>query len=313
LRGLAALGVVFCHFGSNLSSYRFLSKVFNFGQTGVYVFFLISGFIIVYSLVKSNYRYKQFFTFLLKRSIRIDPSYFVVILLTIILFKLLVFIPSYKGNGFTFIPGQFIAHIFYVVPFTKYEFYNHVFWTLSVEFQFYLIVGMFFFLSESRIYRSIFLILFSLLSLINWPNSYYLVFNYSPIFSTGIALVTFYKNKNWINVILPICFLVLVAFKFGIAILILLIISSIVILYHDQLIKPLRFLGDISYSLYLTHTLVLIVCLGLIKRLSIDVNQHQLFWLSVEILIAIAFAYFFYRLIEKPSINLSKKYFYKKR
>ncbi|HEY4326156.1 MAG TPA: hypothetical protein VGN20_19370 [Mucilaginibacter sp.] len=31
LRGLAALGVVFCHFGSDISA------VFNFGQTGVYV------------------------------------------------------------------------------------------------------------------------------------------------------------------------------------------------------------------------------------------------------------------------------------
>ncbi len=43
LRGIAALGVVVCHYGSNISS------LLNFGQNGVFVFFLISGFVIVYS------------------------------------------------------------------------------------------------------------------------------------------------------------------------------------------------------------------------------------------------------------------------
>src|SRR5471030_3192282 len=89
LRGLAALGVVFCHYGSNLSS------IFNFGQTGVFVFFLISGFIIVYSLIKSGYQPAQFFTFLLKRSIRIDPAYYITIFLTITLFYILSLIPSF--------------------------------------------------------------------------------------------------------------------------------------------------------------------------------------------------------------------------
>ena len=50
LRGLAALAVVLCHYGSNLTPYPKLSEAFNFGQAGVHVFFLISGFIIVYSL-----------------------------------------------------------------------------------------------------------------------------------------------------------------------------------------------------------------------------------------------------------------------
>jgi peptidoglycan/LPS O-acetylase OafA/YrhL len=36
LRGLAALGVVFCHYGSSLISYPKLSSFFNFGQTGVF-------------------------------------------------------------------------------------------------------------------------------------------------------------------------------------------------------------------------------------------------------------------------------------
>ncbi len=166
LRGLAALGVVLCHYGSDLKSYPKLSKVFGFGQTGVHVFFLISGFIIVYSLIRANYKPRKFLTFLLKRSIRIDPSYIVTILLTIALFRILSFITTFKGETLSFIPGQFLAHLFYIVPFTQYPFYNHVFWTLGVEFQFYLLIGTLYFLSNNQAFKTGFLILFSLTCLI---------------------------------------------------------------------------------------------------------------------------------------------------
>jgi len=306
------LGVVFCHFGSNLISYPRLSLFFNFGQTGVFVFFLISGFIIVYSLIQSNYKSSQFFTFLLKRSIRIDPAYYIAILLTIALFKILSYIPSFNGSAIAFVPGQFIAHILYVIPFTKYPFYMHVFWTLCVEFQFYLLIGVIYFLSDSPLYKFIFLVLFSLSSLIPFSNSYYLVLNYAAIFALGISLVTLYKNRNWQNIMLPVFFLILIAFKFGIPIFILLLLCSIAVFYFTLIIKPLAFLGDISYSLYLTHTLTLIVFSGISKRLHIDLSHYKLFWLIIEVLVAALFAYIFYLLIEKPSLRLSKHIFYKK-
>jgi exopolysaccharide production protein ExoZ len=304
MRGLAALGVVFCHYGSDLSA------AFNFGQSGVYVFFLISGFIIVYSLIKSGYKPDQFFKFLFKRSIRIDPSYFVVILLTLILFKILSYIPSFKGNAIPFIPGQFVAHIFYVVPFTKYTFYNHVFWTLGVEFQFYLLIGLIYFLYDNSIYKIAFLISFCFSCLIPFSNSYYIVFSYAPLFALGISLVTFYQKRNRINIIMPIFFLIVIAVKFGVPVFILLLFTCIVILYFKLAIKPLAFLGEISYSLYLTHGITFIVFSGLLKRLSITLNPWMR--LFIEIPVAIAFAYIFYLLIEKPSQHLSKRVFYKK-
>ncbi len=313
LRGLAALGVVLCHYGSDLTAYPKLSSFLRLGQSGVFVFFLISGFIIVYSLNKSNYESKQFFKFLLKRSIRIDPSYFVVILLTIVLFKILAFLPSFKGERIVLIPGQLIAHIFYAVPFTKYPFYNHVFWTLSVEFQFYLLIGILYFLSDNRIFKFTFLVLFSLTCLIPFSNSYYLVFNYAPIFATGISLVNYYQKRNLSNIILPLLLLGLVEYKFGLPIFILLIFTSMAIPFFKVVIKPLKLLGDISYSLYLTHPLVLIVFLGLAKRLGVETANNQLLALFTEITMAILFAYLFYRIIEKPSSDLSKRFFYNKK
>lgn len=311
LRGLAALGVVLCHYGSNLDQYPELSRIFNFGQEGVHIFFLISGFIIVYSLDKAGYKPKQFFTFLLKRSIRIDPAYFVVILLTLALFKILSFVPDFRGERIPFIPGQFIAHIFYFIPFTRYPFYNHVFWTLSVEFQFYLLIGIFYFLTESYLYKLIFLIIFSLTCLIPFGNSYYLVLSYAPIFALGISLFIFYKEGKWTNVILPFVLLGLIEYKFGLDVAMLLLFSSSIIFLLKVLLKPLIFFGNISYSLYLTHSLCLIVFLGLAKKVNVNLGQNQLWWLFIEVSIAVLIAYLFYYLIERPSMILSKHFFYK--
>jgi len=312
LRGLAALGVVFCHYSSSLILYPLLSVFFSFGQSGVFVFFLISGFIIVYSLIKSNYETRQFFTFLLKRSLRIDPPYYVVILSTLVLFKILSHIPSFKGESIDFIPAQFIAHVFYVVPFTKYPFYNHVFWTLCIEFQFYVLIGVFYFLTNKWWYRVIFLLLFSLSSLIPFSNAYYVVFTYGSIFALGISLVSFYRERKWQNIIMPLYLITVIAVQFGVPIFILLFLSCVAIFYFSLIIRPLAFLGDVSYSLYLTHPIVFIVFSGIAKRLNIDLNSYQLFWLFVEISIALFFAYVFCLIIEKPSINLSKRIFYKR-
>ena len=61
-------------------------------------------------------------------------------------------------------------------------------------------------------------------------------------------------------------------------------------------IKPLTFLGDISYSLYLIHSIVLIVFLGLIKRINLNSNSDQILWLFIEVVVAILAAYLFFYL-----------------
>lgn len=314
LRGLAALGVVLCHYGSNLKDHPKLSQIFNFGQSGVQVFFLISGFIIVYSLIKAKYKSTEFFRFLLKRSIRIDPSYIATIILTIALFKILSFIPSFKGQNLHFIPGQFLAHLFYIVPFTKYPFYNHVFWTLGIEFQFYLLIGITYFLSPNQFFKTAFIILFTATCFINFSNGYYIVFTYAPFFALGISLVSLYQQpKDWVKSILPSLLLVLIAYKFGFAVFLLLSACSIAIILLRLYNRVLFYLGQISYSLYLTHSLMYIVVVGFLKKSNADLQQNQLGWLAIEVLMAIGFAHLFYRLIEKPSLSLSKKIFYKKR
>jgi exopolysaccharide production protein ExoZ len=301
LRGLAALGVVLCHYGSNVSA------IFEIGQTGVYVFFLLSGFVNVYSLEKHHYKPAYFFNFLLKRSIRIDPSYIVTIGLTILLFYLLSFVPSYRGQPFHFSFLQLLSHIIYITPFTKFPFYNHVFWTLCIEFQFYMLIGCLYFVSDKPIYKIFFILLFSLSCLIPLTNSYYVVFTYAPMFAVGIALVGFYKERTWKKAVLPAIIFLLILYKFGFFMFALLLLSSFLLLYFKLSIKVFSFLGDISYSLYLIHTLVLIVLLGCLKKLNVNTSGYQIPVLIFEVATSILIAYIFYILVEHPATKLSKR------
>jgi exopolysaccharide production protein ExoZ len=312
LRGFAAVAVMLCHYGSTLNHHPLLSSVFNKGQLGVHIFFLISGFVIAYALIVEDYHPKKFFVFLFKRLIRINPAYYAAILLTLLTFWGLQFIPSFKGSVIPFIPGQFLAHLFYYVPFSGWGFYNHVFWTLGVEFQFYLIIGLFYFISNSVWFRLSFLMLFMLTSFIPMQQSYYLIFNYAPIFAAGIALMHFYKENNKLYLLLMAISAVLICMHFNLLILILLCITTFVILFFRRgNIKILYFLGRISYSLYITHTLVLVYLLGIFKKLIPRQDGLEIVLLILEIGIAIGFASLFYWLIELPSIRLSKKIAYK--
>lgn len=311
LRGLAALAVVFCHYGSDLPKYRTLGHIFGYGQLGVHVFFMISGFVIVYALVNNNYHPEYFFRFLLKRSARIDPPYFAAIALTLITFQLLKFLPGFRGSSIPLIPGQLLAHVFYVVPFTRWEFYNHLFWTLGVEFQFYMVIGLLYFLNAGIKFRLMFLLVFSLSAFVQIQNGYYFVFNYAPIFAAGMALMHYYTEKKRLYLLSFMVSMILVYIHFDLTICLLICAAAVAVIYVDLQIRVLHFLGSISYSLYITHALVFIYTTGVLKKLGVGLDTMVLPVLFFKILAAILFACIFYWLIERPAINLSKKLAYK--
>ena len=66
--------------------------------------------------------------------------------------------------------------------------------------------------------------------------------------------------------------------------------------------KPLVFLGRVSYSLYLTHLLVLF---SLVRLFSTYVNVYLL--LAATLPISVAAAYLSYRFAELPSISLGRR------
>src|SRR5690349_17798349 len=89
LRGIAALGVIFFHFNGSLKEHshfsQFLLSALDLGHLGVQIFFVLSGFVIAYSLRQEKLSCLFVLRFFVRRSIRLDPPYWVAALAIIVL------------------------------------------------------------------------------------------------------------------------------------------------------------------------------------------------------------------------------------
>lgn len=140
LRGLAALSVVYFHLSRSAGLTD--ETIFNsgyFGAYGVQVFFAISGFVIPFGMYRSGYKPSSFARYILKRIIRIDPPYLISIAIGPIV--------GVAGMGSTFewpSVQRLLLHIGYLNVLTSNDWLSPFYWTLAIEFQYYIFVGLFF-------------------------------------------------------------------------------------------------------------------------------------------------------------------------
>lgn len=86
VRAIASLLVVVCHIELHKADYnlqRLGINVLNFGKVGVTIFFALSGFLITYLLLveKDNYKKVAFKAFYMRRLLRIWPLYFLLVII----------------------------------------------------------------------------------------------------------------------------------------------------------------------------------------------------------------------------------------
>lgn len=310
LRGIAALGVCIFHITNGNDAYlsddNFLKAVGSYGWLGVEVFFVISGFIIPYSMYKGRYTINKIKTFLGKRISRIDPPYFFIILIVIALNYLSTLSPYYRGSGFEVDLRNLIFHIGYLNGIMDEPWLSPIFWTLAIEFQFYLFIALCFplLIHSSGLIRYL-LIISILASGFIFPSSVFF-FKYSALFVIGILIFYLHAKVSTVrNLVLPIfCVLVLCYVQLGF-LPILAALGTLLMILLPIKVRFLEFLGMISYSLYLIH----IPIGGRIINLSINFVEQEFMRSLVSIgaiVFSIACAYLFFRLIEAPSIRLSK-------
>ncbi|MES2798782.1 MAG: acyltransferase [Bacteroidota bacterium] len=312
LRGLAAMMVCVFHFFNFSTVWGFLfeptdliASTTKLGVNGVFIFFVISGFVIPMSLYKAKFKIIHLHRFLFRRFVRVEIPY----LLSIVL----ILIVSYGVARlfywpFNFDPFQFLLHIVYLIPFTNYNWYNEIYWTLAIEIQFYLLIALLYLLikNDVKIIKIGALLAFGLSALL--IESHSLVFFYSPIFLLGIT--SFLIKTKQLNNIEGIALLTLFfgetiwIHSFTIALFSVLTIALI----HSAEInnRVTNFFGEISYSLYLLHGLVggqLLFLLG--PKVSSEAGKIGLVVLAL--ICSITAATIFNWMIEKPSQRLSKK------
>ena len=189
LRGIASLAVCWYHMTNGYAETSLVRSSGSFGWLGVEVFFVLSGFIIPFAMFSGGYTLRAgWTTFVSKRILRIEPPYLLAILLVFALWDLSAMVPGFKGSPPPdFISTQTLLHAGYLAGIAGYPSFNPVFWTLAIEFQFYLLVSLVFgWLSHKTLHIVLLMdltLLFSSLLL----SSDLFVFRYLGLFMLGIV------------------------------------------------------------------------------------------------------------------------------
>ncbi|MFM2207108.1 MAG: hypothetical protein RL213_1083 [Bacteroidota bacterium] len=306
LRGAAALMVCVFHIKKYVWGTAFpdfLTRIFDYGYLGVYVFFVVSGFVIPYSLDRAGYRTGMFFRFLYKRLTRIQPPF---LLLMLLLLAWNYGLYEFKGWGKPWLFGwkKFLLNATYLAPFFHEKWVFSIFWTLGVEFQFYLLTGLLFVTLRDR--RRIRYVVYAVILCLDFmvPHRLETVFHHYVFFAIGFQSFLFHTGKISLkefmaSVVAGLAYATL--FELPEAALVTgLTVAGVFIFRIRTGISA--FFGDISYSLYLSHGLAgSAVAIFTAGRLS----GWSRFGLAVGV--SIAFATLFRALVEKRFIRLSKR------
>lgn len=212
-RGIAALWVVLFHLaGFFETTSPLIYSLSKHGSLGVPMFFVISGYVITYSAESSIKANKSPIVFLKNRFLRIYPTFWASVVLILIIPYIMESISYFKSGDYK-IPDNILSKLNFIEwtnlllltkvfwasssnIYLQFEPINIVYWTLAIEFQFYVII--FIALLFRKYYHPI-ILLITLLAILNIFKpinlNYGLFINYWPSFSVGIALAYLHKNN----------------------------------------------------------------------------------------------------------------------
>ena len=297
IRAFAALAVTQFHLGGKAI------PILKYGWLGVEMFFVLSGFIICWSL-PAYYAFPNLKTFFKKRLIRIEPPYVASIAIAIFTFYV-------AGETNRMTSQNILLHLGYLPNFIDVPYYNPVYWTLGIEFQFYILIGLFFHFFNKK-YSKYLLLLFSIVSSILKIESQTLLTHF-PFFAIGMYIFLF--NRHLINLKELYIYLILISgFALSTTFSSLQVLAGgatgLLLLLQLPQYRIVDFFAKISFSLYLTHDLIgskFVVYLGNLLPKTFEVKA-SIFLLGM--FASIVFAYLFFLCIEKPFLKLSKKLSY---
>src|SRR5260370_10879026 len=314
LRGLAALAVCWKHLTDSSVLPRALQISGMYGWLGVEVFFVISGFVIPYTLYKSGYRVEQYFTFVCKRIVRLEPPYLLSVLFVLLIGYLAAYAPGYHGAPYHPSTTQVLLHFGYLNAFAHHDWLNGVYSTLAIQFQYYLAVGLLVPLLCTRNSKARYAAL-TVLSLLAFIPSESFIFQYLFLFLLGIVAF-----QHWIGLIRTRVYIALVLLLgIGAVLTLGLLIAGVSVataclisFVRFRQFAALKFLGMISYSLYLLHLPIVLKLSNLARRIAQGQTEDVLA-VFVIAAITIVVAYLFYRFIELPSHRWSARIKYKRK
>jgi len=306
LRGLASLGVAWFHFTNGNTGFLpngVLKTSGRYGWLGVEMFFVISGFIIPYALQRSRYGVANYGAFIVKRIIRLDPPYLVSIVILLALNFLSGFAPGFKGPGFAVSIPQLALHLGYVNVFFGYQWLNPVFWTLAIELQYYLLIGLLFPLISCRSLTVRVCAFCSLTTVaVSFPAEHF-ISGYLFLFMFGMSVFQFRAgilSASQFSALAAV--LALGAWHVNGPIVTMVgLTTALAIAFVDfRVPAALVFFGDISYSLYLLHVPIGGRVINLGARFAHS-TLSQLAVLGIALGASTVASWLMYKYVERPA------------
>ena len=289
-----------------------LMAVFNYGYLGVEIFFVISGFVIPYAMASEGYRFAaDARTFFMRRIVRLEPAYLTSVVLAIALAYASSHTPGFRGRPFDIDPVTVAAHVAYLVGIFGKEWVNPVYWTLAVEFQYYIAMIVFapLLISGVRSRATLFLAAVFLLSLV--PTDRDLIFVHLPFFALGFVAFLYHgaRMPRFPLILWAMAFSVLCYLNEGVVAAVVGLVAMLLIFVPvPNRVPVLSFLGTISYSLYLVHVPVGARVINLAARLPPSLSV-QIAGMIVAAAVSLFAAWALWRFVEMPSMRMAKRVF----
>ena len=306
--------------------------LFTQGRFGVEVFFVLSGFVIPYSIRNARLGLGFVGRFALRRSIRLDPPYWAAILLE----TFLIYLGLRVGLADSPLPStaQFFSHFFYLQNLLGLGDIVDVFWTLCFEIQFYLGLIILFVLGARlgdavgrRWARPLGAAVLSVLFVVSILGRYQL---FGIQIHPGVALIRWYQfflgtcvywvvtgKMSWRPLLAAwlVIGVVLVALREPVIEAVPILASALLwwSYQRDQMTTVLsgrvvQFLGAISYSLYLFHASIGWRWIGLLSRYfgSDAALPVVIAAFTTGSLACVGGGWLAWRCIERPAMRFSK-------
>jgi peptidoglycan/LPS O-acetylase OafA/YrhL len=334
LRGFAALAVVLFHVAkstmvSGIDPYlpTFVTTAALNGVAGVFVFFVLSGFVIAHCTCREEVTASFAARFMVRRSVRLDPPYWASMLLAVLLGALPAIVDASKSYVLPSVWDVFL-HVTYLVTLVGGQEIDAVYWTLCLEIQFYLVflLVMGAVTTLTRVLgreHALNAVLWTCVVVADlWP------LGWAPFQVRGLFLEHWYMflagvlvwraRDGALRAVVPavgnLVVLGLVLSHRGDYPALVGILSAAVILLvamRGRLTTLLRhrhlqLLGAMSYSLYLVHNPVLATVFRFGYWITGRSLAFEVFWLVTALAACLVTAWVFHRLIELPSLRLSR-------
>jgi len=335
LRALAALLVVFCHgAGEILTSHPTVAPgvwraIHLKGLFGVDIFFIVSGFVMMYIITNQQSNRATSVRFLGDRIIRLVPLYWAATLLSVLIgvalpalkhekaysasyvIRSLLFLPSVNPSSGAPQPVLGLG------------------WTLNYEMFFYVVLSLLLLLGVQRLWLALLVVFSSLVALGAWfaPEDIVLRGWSQPIileFMFGVLLAQAWLNGIRAN---PACQILLVCA--GVIAWLLIapptvghvdlrgltwglpaaaIFAGVAMGRHNTAYpKAITVIGDASFSLYLTHLFVMRASTLLMHHLPVSQAWQTWFFVIVFPPAAVAFSMLSYRKFELPTMRWGRQ------